>query len=116
MKKMTNNKMDNYNLIDLKIVSGNLLALYTLIKKHNDYRGIVEDDGTYSVAMYLHTYRMDSPYITDFTKLSNKDYMGYAIATIAVLPHITPAQIQSAIDNGDDNLRGLIEVIEDFNN
>jgi hypothetical protein len=51
---------------------------------------------------------MDSPYINDAS--SKNDYKGYALATIAVLPHITVQQIQEVIDN-NDLLYNRIEVI-----
>jgi hypothetical protein len=102
------NKNREYNLVQLEVVCGNLELLERLIKIHNDYRGIVEDDGTYSLAMYLHKFRMDSPYINDAS--SKNDYKGYALATIAVLPHITVQQIQEVIDD-NDLLYNRIEVI-----
>jgi len=102
------NKNRDYNLIDVEVVCGDLWNLNKLIKIHNDTRGIVEEDGTYSLAMYLHKFRMDSPYINDAS--SADDYRGYAIATIATLPHITPSHIQSAIDN-DSELYNRLEVI-----
>lgn len=97
-----------YNLVEVEVVSGNLYLLNKVIKKHNDARGIVEEDGTYSLAMYLHKFRMDSPYINDASP--SNDYRGYAIATIATLPHITKDQIQQAIDN-DDELYNRLQVI-----
>tara|TARA_R110000823_G_scaffold309889_1_gene434482 strand:+ start:1898 stop:2227 length:330 start_codon:yes stop_codon:yes gene_type:complete len=102
------NKNRDYNLIDVEVVCGDLWNLNKLIKIHNDYRGIMEEDGTYSLAMYLHKFRMDSPYINDASSVD--DYRGYAIATIATLPHITSSHIQDAIDN-DSELYNRLEVI-----
>ena len=98
--KTLQNKNREYNLIEVEVISGNLYLLNKLIKKHNDYRGIVEDNGTYSLAMYLHQFRMDSPYTNDDTGDSN--YLGYGLATIAVLPHITKVNIHSAIENDNE--------------
>jgi hypothetical protein len=109
--KTLKNQNKIYNLIELEVVCGNLELLQKLIKKHNDYRGIGEGEGAsyqYHKAMYLHKFRMDSPYINDAS--TNNDYRGYAIATIATLPHITKDQIQQAIDN-DNELYNRIEVL-----
>lgn len=101
------NKNREYTLIDVEVTCGNLHILNKLIKQHNDYRGIVEEDGTYSLAMYLHKFRMDSPYINDTS--SKSDYNGYGLATIAVLPHISKEQIQQTADN-DSEMYGFIDV------
>ena len=100
------NKQTIYNIIDVEVVSGSLTALNELIKKHNDYRSRVNDDLTVDKAMYMTKYVMNSPYIND-TGLFN----GYAFCRLAVLPEITKEQIQSAIDNGSDTLRGFIQVL-----
>ena len=101
-------KNTTYRLQLLQVVSGNLYALTELIKKHNDYRSRVNDDMTVDVAMFINRYRMDSPYINDDT--GKQDFKGYAQVELAVLPEITPTQIQQAVDNGSDELRGFIIV------
>jgi len=97
-----------YRLQLVQVVSGNLHALTELVKKHNDYRSRVNDDNTVDVAMFVHSYTMNSPYINDDT--GKQDLRGYAQVELAVLPEIMPDQIQSMIDNGTDNLRGMIIV------
>jgi len=107
---MTELKVNNttYRLQLVQVVSGNLYALTELIKKHNDYRSRVNDDMTVDVAMFIHKYRMDSPYINDDT--GKQDFKGYAQVELAVLPEITPNSIQQTVDNGSDALRGFIIV------
>jgi len=99
------NKEIIYNIIDVEVVGGSLTALNELIKKHNDYRSRV-NTLTVDKAMYMTKYVMNSPYIND-TGL----FEGYAFCRLAVLPEITKEQIQSAIDNGSDTLRGFIQVL-----